>query len=82
MNVVKNRMGSASPECTNCGFRFETRDAGHPYREMCRIALGKFKFCPQCGAKYIGCQVEGVDLGECDADTRDWIERGVCCDMD
>ena len=76
MNVVK-RNYSAAPECTACGHRFETEYADNPYREMCRIALGKFKFCPQCGAKYTGCQIEGIDIDKADPDLRNWIERGL-----
>lgn len=76
MNVV-NRNGDNAPECTNCNHRFETDYAENPYREMCRIAKGKYLYCPKCGAKYIGCQVEGVDFEKCDFYTRDWINRGL-----
>lgn len=76
MNVV-NRWGSSAPECTHCGHRFNTDYADNPYREMCRIAKGKFSFCPICGAKYTGCQIEGVDFDRCEAYQRDWIIRGL-----
>ncbi len=76
MNVV-NRRGCSAPECTNCGHRFNTDHAENPYREMCHIARGKFSFCPACGAKYIGCQIEGVDFDKCDANKRAWILRGL-----
>lgn len=76
MNVV-NRRGRSAPECTNCGHRFNTDYADNSYREMCRIAKGKFSFCPVCGARYIGCQIEGVDFDKCDAYERDWISRGL-----
>lgn len=77
MNVVK-REYICKPECTNCGHRFDTDYAKNRYREMCRIAMGeRFRFCPKCGAKYIGCQIEGVDFDKCDPDSRDWIMRGL-----
>lgn len=75
MNVV-NINGSATPECTNCGHRFETKYANNPYREMCNIALGKYTFCPMCGSKYEGAQIEGIDLDKCDTYKRDWLYRG------
>ena len=56
MNVV-DRNGRSAPECTNCGHRFDTDYAKNPYAEMCRIAKGKFAYCPVCGAKYVGCQI-------------------------
>ena len=40
MNVVKVN-GSARPECTNCGHRFNVDKADHPYRAMCNIARGR-----------------------------------------
>lgn len=76
MNVVK-RGGRSAPECTNCGHRFNTDYADNPYTEMCRIAKGKFSFCLSCGAKYTGCQIEGVDFDKCDANLQDWISRGL-----
>ena len=76
MNVV-NRGGSSRPECTNCGHRFDVDYADNPYREMCCIAKGKFRFCPVCGAKYVGCQIEGVDFNKCNPDYQDWINRGL-----
>lgn len=75
MNVVSVN-GRSEPECTACGHRFDTDHAENPYREMCRIATGKFKFCPNCGAKYAGCQIEDVDLERCAPEKRDWILRG------
>lgn len=76
MNVV-NRGGSSKPERTNCGKRFNTDYADNPYREMCEIAKGKYRFCPVCGAKYVGCQIEGVDFEKCDPYYQDWINRGL-----
>lgn len=76
MNVV-NRNGTHAPECTNCNYRFETDYAENPYREMCSIAKGKYAFCPVCGARYIGCQINGVDFNKCDSHKRDWINRGI-----
>ncbi len=76
MNVV-NRNGKSSPECTNCNHRFNTDYASNPYREMCEIAKGKYNYCPKCGAKYIGCQVEGVNLEDCEDAIQNWILRGV-----
>ncbi len=76
MNVV-DRNGRSAPECTSCGHRFNTDYAENPYREMCRIARGKFSFCPSCGAKYTGCQIEGQDFDDCTPKLRDWILRGV-----
>lgn len=76
MNVV-NRNGNSQPECTACGHRFETNYAENPYHEMCSIAYGKFRFCPNCGAKYVGCQIEGIDFDKCTPHLRDWILRGV-----
>ena len=76
MNVVKIN-GSSSPECTNCGYRFETDYAENPYKEMCKIAFGKNRFCPMCGAKYVGCQIEGIDFNDCDPYLQDWIRRGL-----
>ena len=70
MNVV-DRNGRSAPECTNCGHRFDT-DV-----EMCRIAKGKFAYCPVCGAKYVGCQIEGVDFDKCAPHLSDWIMRGL-----
>lgn len=75
-NIV-NRGGSHKPECTNCGHRFETDYARNPYGEMCNIACGKYHYCPYCGAKYIGCQIEGVDFHKCSADLREWVMCGV-----
>lgn len=75
MNVVKIN-GCAQPECTNCGHRFDTDRAAHPYRAMCQIAMGAYPFCPYCGAKYAGCQIEGVNFDKCSSDLRDWIYRG------
>ena len=51
--------------------------AKNPYAEMCRIAKGKFAYCPVCGAKYAGCQIEGVDFDKCDPYETDWIMRGL-----
>ncbi len=71
-NIV-NRGGSHKPECTNCGARFEDGN----YVEMCQVACGKYHYCPYCGAKYIGCMVEGVDFYKCDVDTREWVMQGT-----
>ena len=76
MNVV-NINGSSYPVCTNCDYRFDTKYARNSYVEMCKIAKGKFQYCPVCGAKYTGCQVEGVDLEKCTPNTKDWINRGL-----
>lgn len=76
MNVVSIR-GSAAPECTHCGHRFtEIKGACNPYEAMCRLAMGKFPFCPCCGAKYAGCQIEGVDFDECTPNDKSWILSG------
>lgn len=72
MNVV-NRGGTHAPECTNCGRRF---DAGG-YRDMCQITMGRYDFCPSCGARYVGAQVEGVDFYKCSPSTQDWIQSGL-----
>ena len=77
MNVIKDFRGRSAPECTNCNHRFDTDGAENSYREMCRIAKGKFAFCPMCGAKYVGCQIEGVDFEKCSPDLRDWINEGL-----
>lgn len=71
MNIV-NRGGTSAPECTNCGHRFNTKTAKSPYEEMVAIANGKYKFCPECGAKYEGCQVEGVDFDKCERHIKYW----------
>lgn len=71
MNIV-NRNGSYEPECTNCHHRFNTDYASNPYREMVAIAHGKYKFCPECGAPYTGCQVEGVDFEKCERNIKYW----------
>lgn len=76
MNVV-NRHSVSRPECTHCGHRFETDYASNPYKEMCRIAKGKYQYCPICGAKYIGCQIDGVDYEQAPVELQDWIDRGV-----
>jgi hypothetical protein len=76
MNVV-DRGGTSRPECTNCNHRFDTDHANNPYKEMCKIAKGKYSYCPFCGAKYIGCQVEGIDFEKCSSATQDWINRGT-----
>lgn len=76
MNVV-NINGTSCPECTNCGHRFETDYAENPYREMCRIAKGKYHYCPKCGAEYIGCQIDGIDFEKCDFNKRDWLYGGL-----
>lgn len=75
MNVI-NINGTSCPECTNCGYRFKTDYAQNPYREMCNIALGKYGFCPHCGSKYEGCQIEGIDIEECNDCEIEWIYRG------
>jgi len=75
-NVVSIN-GSATPICTNCNHSFDTDYAKNPYREMCKIAKGKYHYCPNCGAKYIDCQVEGVDFEKCNSNTIDWINRGL-----
>lgn len=71
MNIV-NRNGSYSPECTECGYRFETDYADNPYTEMVAIANGKYNFCPNCGSRYMGCQVEGVDFDRCETRIKYW----------
>ena len=71
MNIV-DRNGESSPECTQCGHRFETDYADNPYREMVDIANGKYKFCPNCGSPYTGCQVEGVDFDKCEPRIKYW----------
>lgn len=76
MNIV-SKNGDSCPECTNCKYRFATDYADNPYEEMVRIATGKYDYCPKCGAKYIGCQVEGIDLEKCDRKTKDWVQRGT-----
>ena len=63
-------------ECTNCKHRFDTNYALNPYREMCNLAMGKYQYCPKCGAKFIGCQVEGVDFTKCETYIKDWIIKG------
>lgn len=40
--------------------------------ETVRIAHGKYKYCPNCGEKYEGCQIEGVDFNKCPPDIRLW----------
>lgn len=75
MNVVSIN-GRSAPECTACGHRFNTESSENPYRAMCRIAMGEYRFCPCCGAKYAGCQVEGIDLDKTTPEKRDWILRG------
>lgn len=75
MNVIDNN-GTSSPECTACGYIFNTDYAKNPYKEMCCIALGKYKYCPICGDKYDGCQIEGIDIEECSDYEKDWIYRG------
>lgn len=76
MNVV-NRHNVSRPECTHCGHRFETDYASNPYKEMCRIAKGKYQYCPICGAKYTGCQIDGIDYEQAPVELQDWIDRGV-----
>ena len=72
MNVKPIR-GSYSPECTNCGHRFETDHFKNSYEATCNIAMGEYTYCPKCGALYIGCQVEGKDFNKLDYDIQDWI---------
>lgn len=72
MNVKPIR-GSYSPECTNCGHRFETDHFKNSYEATCNIAMGEYTYCPKCGALYVGCQVEGKDFNKLDFDLKDWI---------
>ena len=71
MNLVDIN-GKSSCQCTNCNFRFNTDYAKNPYMETVRIAHGKYKYCPNCGEKYEGCQIEGVDFNKCPPDVRLW----------
>lgn len=75
LNIVKQN-GSAAPECTACGKRLKIEN----YHEMTAIVGGKYKFCPECGERITGVQVEGVDFSECDYRTQTWAsgnEAGV-----
>lgn len=71
MNIV-NKKGRSQPECTKCGYRFNTDYATNPYLEMINIAHGKYKFCPECGDKYEGCQVDGIDFNKCSQSIKIW----------
>ena len=71
MNII-DRNGRSSPECTHCYYRFNTDYAKNPYYEMVEIAQGKYKFCPNCGSAYEGCQVEGVDFDKCEPHIKYW----------
>lgn len=68
--------GVMRPKCTNCGHVFDTDNAQNPYHETCRIALGKYSFCPVCGDSYEGCQVEGTDRKDCKESVKEWLNRG------
>ena len=71
MNIVDIN-GKSSCQCTNCNYRFNTEYAKNPYMETVRIAHGKYKYCPNCGDKYEGCLIEGVDFNQCSPDVRLW----------
>lgn len=72
MNIVERNFKSA-PECTKCGYRFDTSYATNPYHEMLKIAHGKYKFCPHCGDKYEGILVEGKPISEHSSDVQSWV---------
>lgn len=76
VNIVDIR-GKSVPKCTNCGHEFDTDVAKNPYKEMYNIARGKFRFCPACGAKYVGFQVNSLDFSKCDLSVQSWILRGT-----
>ena len=71
VNIVKQNFRSA-PECTTCGYRFDTSYAVNPYHEMLEIAYGKYKFCPHCGDKYEGMLVEGKPISEHSSNVQSW----------
>lgn len=66
VNIVK-RNGSSAPECTNCNHRFNIKT----YPEMVAI-VDNCKFCPECGARWDGCQVDGVDFEKCTPHIQWW----------
>ena len=72
MNAV-DKNGNSSPECTNCNHRFNTDYARNSYLETCAIVNGRYKYCPNCGAKYIGGQVNGIDLEKCSREIQRWM---------
>lgn len=76
INII-DKQGKSAPECTNCNHRFNTNYARNPYKEMCEIAFGKFKYCPNCGDKYQGCLIEGVDFNKSDKSKKRWLKTGI-----
>lgn len=71
MNLIDIN-GKSSCQCTNCNFRFNTEYAKNPYIETIKIAHGKYNYCPNCGDKYEGCQVESIDFNKCDDTIKLW----------
>jgi predicted RNA-binding Zn-ribbon protein involved in translation (DUF1610 family) len=68
MNSDKDNRGKATPRCTGCNKAIAT----YNYYDFVRAM--HVKFCPNCGAKIDGIQVEGVDFADCDSNTRDWVK--------
>ncbi len=73
-------MEAVKPECTNCvviGLKLIYAD--NPYREMCRITSKENSNSVQSvEQKYVGCQIEGIDLIKCRVDLQDLTLNRDC----
>ena len=72
MDVTRKDDGAVL-SCAACGHTFDLGYAADPAKELSRIALGAYLYCPRCGAAYEGCRIDGVPFEECGQ------EVGPCC---
>ena len=75
MDVTRKDDGAVL-SCAACGHTFDLGYAADPAKELSRIALGAYLYCPRCGAAYEGCRIDGVPFEECGQEVRSLLSDG------
>lgn len=75
MDVTRKDDGAVL-SCAACGHTFDLGYAADPAKELSRIALGAYLYCPRCGAAYEGCRIDGAPFEECGQEVRSLLSDG------